>query len=108
MTKNFRFHIISVASVCPSSCRCTTGQYVVDYNGNCNHWCSKQGFCGAQEDRKADGIDCRGCAGIKRKSVESNLYLGITQIFMVLIMSISLSIQLYRKQMRNEIYGSYY
>ena len=62
-----------MASVCPSSCKCETGQYVVDYNGNCNHWCSKKAphTCGAQEDRKKDGIDCRGCAGIKRKSVES-------------------------------------
>ena len=68
---NIRFHVISVTSACPSSCKCTLGQHAVDKNGNCNYWCSQHGFCGEKDAHKENGIDCRGCAGSERIIVRS-------------------------------------
>ena len=59
------FIYFSGASVCPSSCKCKSGQHVVDKSGNCNYWCSKYGYCGETEAHK-NGVDCRGCAGIEK------------------------------------------
>ena len=65
------FIYFSVKWVCPSSCKCKSGQvdnggHAVDKRGNCNYWCSKYGYCGETEDHKNDGVDCRGCAGIEK------------------------------------------
>ena len=42
---NFKIGVIeSIATSC-SSCKCKSGQYIVDEYGNCNYWCSKSGYC---------------------------------------------------------------
>ena len=66
-----RLFCILVASSCPASCKCTPGQHEVDRNDNCNFWCSSLGYCGETENHKENGIDCRGCAGMKRISLKS-------------------------------------
>ena len=72
---NIRFHIFSVTSVCPSSCKCTSASgykfHKVDENGNCNYWCSEHGYCGEKDTHKENGVDCRGCAGSERIIVQS-------------------------------------
>ena len=58
------FIYFSGASVCPSSCKCKSGQQAVDKSGNCNYWCStRYGYC---NDKYGNGVDCRGCAGIEK------------------------------------------
>ena len=57
--------IDSTSASCPTSCKCKSGKYDLDMNGNCNYWCSKSGYCGDTNTHK-QGVDCRSCKGNTR------------------------------------------
>jgi len=59
-------------SACPQKCktckasegRSAEGQdggKSLGKNGQCEHYCSKWGFCGAGAQYSKDGVDCNGC-----------------------------------------------
>ena len=49
---------------CPDTCKaCKSAETPLNGKGVCTAFCSKYGFCGESDGYKADGQDCRGCAG---------------------------------------------